>query len=320
MSDLNELDPDSPEYEAAIEAAQAAEDAAIGNEELPPEDEAPTEAGTPAAEVAAEAESQTPPAPEKPANPSGVLSKDGKTVLPFAVVQSARADRAAERQARVAAEAERDALRQQLADIADGKNSEVDEMSAMDARIAEAAADFPVIDDLHRLNKDLRKELDALKGSRQPEKGGGNEPPPVDPVMEAIQEAIDSVPVLAEWQAADPAKFARARTLDKALEDSPKWQGKSLAARFAHVARQVADEFGIAVDEAPQNTPSPNKANPKDVIANAARTAPSTLSDFKGGAQDQTDPRVDKMPPQRAMAAMSKMSDAEIEAYLAKFG
>ena len=110
--------------------------------------------------------------------------------------------------------------------------------------------------------------------------------------------------------------------LDKALINSPKWRGKSQVERFAHVTTLVADEFDIQTETpAPAlKSTTPNRADPKAAIANARRTAPNTLSDFKSGAPEANEARLDRMPPTKALARMEEMSDEEIEAHLAKFG
>lgn len=325
---LDDLDPDSPEFDAAVEAAQAVEDAEreaaartaaqAGDDDQDPPEQGAAEDATPAAAANAPATTE----PEKQSRPSGVLSKDGKTVLSFAVVQSARAEKAAERQARLAAEAERDALRQQIEDLKAGKAPTTQVADTLDDEIAEAAADFPLLARIHEANKDLRKEIDALKGKGgtkpEPEGDGTPEKSPA----EALQDDIDAVPALAEWQAADREKWTRAVEIDKALINSPKWRGKSQVERFAHVTRLVADEFDIQIEDTapePQST-TPNRANPKEVIANARRTAPNTLSDFKSGAPEANEARLDRLPVHKALARMEDMSDEDIERHLAKFG
>jgi hypothetical protein len=324
-TNLEDLDPDSPEYDAALEAAQAEEDAANGNEEVTDEDQ--TAGDEPKAEVTEETTTESAPTtdepktePEKQNKPSGVFSKDGKTVLPFAVVQAARQDRAAERQARMAAEAERDALRQQIEDLKAGKTPVDEDADPLDKLVAEAAEDVPVVAELHKRLKEAER---ALKQASKPRE----EEPEADPrvaALQALQDDIDSVPLLAEWQAADAEKFDRAKAIDAALVGSPKWRGKPQAERFAFVAKQVAAEYDIDVEvedpAPPTKKQTPNKADPKTVVAGARRAAPNTLSDFKGGAADPNEGRIDKMPAAKAVARMSEMTDEEIDEHLAKFG
>lgn len=319
---LDDLDPDSPEFDAAVEAAQAIEDAE--------REGAAAEAGESNDDQGAEDDADQPQAseqpaaadttPEKPAPAaSGVMSKDGKTVLPFAVVQSARAEKKAERDARMAAEAERDQLRQQLEDLKAGKTPAAEEGDALEAEIAEAAVDFPLLGKLYEQNKELRKEVQALASKRTP---AADTDTPAKSPADALQDDIDSVPALATWQATDPEKFQRAQAIDVALHGSPKWRDKPRHERFAHVARQVAEEFDIQIDEpaAPPATKTPSRPDPKAVIAKAARAAPNTLSDFKNGAPDVGEERLERMPLTRQVARMSEMSDDEIDAHLARLG
>lgn len=328
---LDDLDPDSPEYDAALEAAQAEEDAANGNTEGAEADSDPDEGeeqeeGAAAAVVdddRTKADSETPAAPaaaspEKPSNPSGVMSKDGKTVLPFAVVQSARQERARERDARLAAEAELERTRKELEDLRAGRKPAAEDADPLDTALAEAIEEIPALAAVQQALKAQREEIAALKGkpaatTKEPE------PESEDPV----QAAIDAVPALATWQATDPEKFRRAQQLDVAISDSRKWAGKPMSERFAHVAKLVANEFDIQIEDEPapqRTTNTPNRADPKEVISKAARAAPNTLSDMKGGAAATSEDRLDRMPAQKMLARMQGMTDDDIDAHLAKFG
>lgn len=306
-----------------IEAAQAAEDEAVGNLEVKDEDEKEASESEAPAAVAdeavqtAEAETQPDEQSAEPAKVAGVASKDGTRVLPYAALQAERRAARHERTARERAEAEAAALRQQLEDMKAGKAPaeapESDELS--EAELAEMARDFPPVGKVAKQVKALTETIARLTPKQQAEAQDSAAEPADDPV----QEAIDAVPMLLEWQASDPAKFARAQLLDDVAKTSPKWRDKPMAERFAHVAKQVADEFDIPFTDTPR-TSKPNAADPKTVISRAARSVPNTLSDFKGGAVDQTEQRIERMPPAKAQARMAQMSDAEIEAHLAKFG
>lgn len=315
-----DLDDDDKEM-AALEAAMAAEDQAHGAAattegdepaDEPKADEAPAE-GEPeakAAEPPAEDAAAAPAAePDKPAEPAavvaGVLAKDGKTVLPYGALKGARREAAQYRQ-----RAER--LEQELADLKAGKKPEEAETLSAE-EIAELAADFPQLGKLARVV--------AKVSSSQPAAAA---PAAAEPAEDAdpVQEAIDAVPLLAEWQASDPAKFAAATAADNALRNSPKWADKPLAARFAHVARLVAAEYDIQIEQAaaPSTAAPTQRKAPEAVIKEAARAAPNTLSDFKGGAADPSRDSIDRLPPVRQMRRMEDMSDDEIEAYLRKVG
>jgi hypothetical protein len=325
MPNLNELDPDSPEYEAAIEAAQAEEDEAIGNTEVVDEDEAPKgeakavaegEPSEPAAEAASEQEQKEAGTDTGPI--AGVLSADGKRVLPYVALKAERRAASHERKLRETAERERDEARRLIEELRAGKQPEERDPDALSEEDLE---------DLKLVGPAGEKVVARLKAAEEalakaaPVKTA--EPEPEDPqqaIRERTQEDIDSIPLLLEWQAADPEKFSRAVELDNVLKHSRKWADKPQAERFAHVTALVADEFDIPFEAPPRTTSTPNKADPKAVLKQAERTAPSTLSDFKGGAADQSDVRIDKMPPAQATARMSKMTDDEIEKHLARFG
>ncbi len=325
MPNLNELDPDSPEYEAALEAAQAEEDRAIGNTEASSEDEqtegeAPVAVTEEAAEPAAEAASEpAEPAAEPDAGPiAGVLSADGKRVLPYVALKAERRNASHERKLRETAERERDEALRRLEELKAGKEPEPDAETLTDEDLEDLKLIGPAGAKAVARLKEAEEKLSKLSTAK-PEP----EAEPIDPrqaAAEAVQEDIDQIPLLLEWQAADAEKFARAQELDNVLKNSRKWADKPQYERFLHVTALVADEFDVPFEQAPRTTPTPAKANPKEAISNAKRVPPSTLSDFKGGAVDQTDSRIESLPPMKAMAALSGRSDAEIDAWLAKVG
>lgn len=327
MPNLNELDPDSPEFEAAVIAAQDEEDEANGNPEPVLDDEPDGEAqavaegqtAEPAPEAASEPAETTAaePAADNPGAIAGVLSADGKRVLPYVALKAERRAANHERKLRETAERERDDALRLVADLKAGKQPEEAETDALSEEDLE---------DLKLIGPAGAKAVARLKAAEealakvQPTKP---EPEPEDPqqaARESTQEDIDSIPLLLSWQAADPEKFSRAVELDNVLKTSRKWADKPQAERFEHVTKLVADEFDIPFEQAPRTTSTPARVDPKTVISKAARAVPNTLSDLKGGAADQSELRLDKMSPAQATARMSKMSDDDIEKHLARTG
>lgn len=328
-TNFSDLDPDSPEYEAAVEAAQAEEDAqreaegitppaADGVDDKPeegePADAKPTEQPSPEAEAEAAAVAKE----EAAAKVAGVASKDGSTVLPYAALQAERRAARRERNAREQAEREREELRQQLADLKAGKKPEPD--GPTDEELAELAVDVPAVAKLVEERKRLREQNEAL-AKQVPAKPAAEEED--DPTLEAI----DMVPELVKWRSdGDMEKLQRAGVIDDVLKTSPKWKDlpgtvENLAKRFKAAARMVAEEYGEAVEDKAPTPPPPSRPDPKQVIAaTAKRTAPNTLSDFKGGNADPTDERIEKMSPTRMLDRFSSMTDAEIDAHLARLG
>lgn len=322
---LEELDPESPEYEAAVQAAQEAEDREIGNEEgaAPQGETSDEETDPPAGATAAAAapapaqepprQEDTPPAAGGP-KVAGVASKDGKKVLPYAALQGARRETQQERAARIAAEQRAAALEQELADLKAGKKP-VNEDEHLDEVLTDYPSMKPVVDEV----RELRKKL-AAAPAPAPRSEPGEEADP----QTTVQEAIDTVPLLAEWQHADREKFQRAVQFDKVLQSSPKWQGKPLEARFKEAARLTAQEFDLQFEDDDDTTPTPNppsgsRKKPDEVIEGAGRNRPNTLSDFKGGAPDKTD-SLERLPAPRQLARFDEMTDEEIEAHLRRTG
>ncbi len=341
--DLNEMEPGSPEYEAEVDRLQAEEDAALGTivegadtsagettdetdpDATPAAEGAAADAADPnaaaatadvdaaaaatAAAAAAPGADQTPPTTKV----AGVLGKDGKTVLPYVALQVARQTAQKANQRADAAAAQLAAANQQIEDLKAGKKPEPEDPDALTAEeLEDLKADQPAV----------YKAYMAIQAAK-PAKPAADEPVAKDEAStdDPTQDAIDSVPLLSEWQASDEEKWGRAVAHDLVLRASPKWKDKPLAERFAHVTKLVADEFDISIeDTAPPttNTPQASKRDPKEVIAAAKRAEPNTLSDFKGGsAASQSETNISKMAPQRMLGKFLEMTPDQVEAQLA---
>lgn len=365
---LDDLDPDSPEFEAAVAAADAEEIAQtpgaadddgeanpamprdptepLGQEdtEVQPEpkgdegtEEVPAKEAQPEATGNAQAADQT---PEKPTTATtaepvgGVASKDGKKVLPYVVLTSAREETRKERTARLAAEAEAQRLREEVEALRTGKKPAAEVEAPSEDEVAEVAKASPkvaaALTAAQRRAQELEQENEALR-TKVPAPAA-----PAKSPQEEVDEAIDQIPLLATWRATDPEKFARAVAIDKVEKDSPKWKGKSYAERFAAVTKKVADEYDIEfLDDAstPASAPAAAKPSaaattspgrprkdPEEVIAAATQKAPNTLSDFKGGAVSKDETRIGNLSPLRQEAALESMSDEDLERYLRRLG
>lgn len=359
MSTLNDLEPGSPEYEAEIERLQALEDAerdgasqadpeegeagdshqdgevnegtANANAGDPPssQDEAGSKPGAePGANLAQGGESTQAAKPKV----SGVATKDGSKVLPYSVLSAER-----QRSARLNQELEN--ARRQIEELTNGKpaggkpdkasTNASDELS--DEDLGELASDFP---QLAKLVGEIRETRELLRNSKEPKPAASGEShdetagqgEQTDPTLDAIEQ----IPVLAGWMSnpADAELFARAQAIDKALETSPKWRNKPLVDRFKHVVKQVAEEFDMEVDlgddSAPsqtQDTTSPRARRDPDAAIRAAKeTHPNTLSDFKGGAPTEHGDPIKRLDKPAQVNRLMEMSDAEIDAWLARGG
>lgn len=299
---LDDLDPESPEFEAAVAAADAdelaqtpsaAEDDGEANPAMPRDptaplgeegaEEKPEPEGTvaegvpPTTEVQPEATSNAQSAetvPEKAttgatAKPvGGVATKDGTKVLPYAVLTSAREETRKERTARLAAEAEAQRLREENEALRTGKKPAAVVEAPSEDEVAEVAKASPkvaaALTAAQRRAQELEEENEALR-TKVPAPAA-----PAKSVQEEVDEAIDQIPLLATWRATDPEKFARAVAIDKVEKDSPKWKGKSFAERFEAVTKKVAAEYDIEyLDETATPAPAAAAAKPS-----AAATTP----------------------------------------------
>ncbi len=240
--------------------------------------------------------------------PAGIASKNGKHVLPFHVLQAER--RRADETARRLAELERE-----LADLKAGKKPGGDAAELTEEEVVQMEQDFP------EHGKKLRAVYEKAKSYEQSARA---RPEQEADTTNPIQDAIDQIPLLVDWQATDPEKFARAQEIDDVLKKSPKWKDKPIHERFAHVAKTVAEEYDIPVDDEPApSTSKPGNAQrnaPEQAIANAPRARPNTLSDFKGGTIPDPDTRIDRLSPTAQVSRWADMSDDEIDAQLARLG
>ena len=355
-TDIRSLNPEDPGYDAAVEAALREEDEADGlaepqrdavDEAGEGEGETTGEGGQAADAAGASAAAAAPAAPAPPAQAAeagegkkdgeaaaapkdppagGVLGKDGKTVLPYAALKGAREDAKTHRVAREAAEARVAELEAELEAERKKGGGPTDEQRqrAEDGLLtAEERAEFPVLAKMETAIQKLSATPAAAPAAAAP----APQDQPAEPTEDDVQEAIDSVPALAGWQASDPERWSRAVAHDKVLRDSPKWKGRPLAERFAQVEKLVKVEFDEEVDPPPAPKPSPSPAptaqprrDPRQAAAAATRSAPNTLSDFKGGAPDPSTDPIDRLPAQAQVAKFSEMSDAEIDRQLARLG
>lgn len=247
-----------------------------------------------------------------PVKVEGVLSKDGQRVLPYGALQAARRDaRQAESKA-ARAQRENEELRKQLEEFKAGRGEDIGDLT--EEEIAEMEADFP------ERGKKLRALFDRAKAAAPATKVDQEEDSP--PADDPVQEAIDQVPLLLEWQHGDAEKFARAVEHDAVLMKSPKWAGKPAVDRFAEAARRTAEEYDIDYPQAKPSSQSGDKPDTKPAAAQApARKPPETLSDFKGGSvadHGSLDPS--RATPQNLLNRMQDWSDEQIDAHLAKYG
>lgn len=238
----------------------------------------------------------------------GIASKDGNRILPFSALQ---AERRSARTANARAEAlsrELEEAQKLIADMKAGKTPESGEVTEEDVRAMEE--EFP------EHGKKMRALFEAAKAAPPAKTAASAE---ADVGEDPVQEAIDQVPLLLKWQHEDAEKFNRAQEHDNVLINSPKWRDKPAVERFAEAVRLTADEYDIPVPQAKPSTPA--TPSPAQKAAAAPRAAPNTLSDFKGGAvADHGTADIKNMGTQQLLNRFMDMTDAEMDAQLARLG
>lgn len=276
------------------------------NDQATTEPAAPAPQGENAPAIAAPAAE---PAPSNPAPAvaepnvseiAGALTKDGKHVIPFSVVQDLRtttATQAAELAQLKAAIAQLEAEKQALADGTQAAATQATE-SKTEEEIDAISADFPQLGNQLR---ELRAEISSLKANPEPTHAPVA-PAVVDPTP--VQSVIDTMPMLVRWQAKGGELWREAVKRDNELKLDPQWAGKPMPERFAEVQRRVADEYGIPIPSAPSAPPA-GAHSARPAPQSEAREVLPTLSDFSGGGVAIGDPMAGMTPGQMVDKAAS---------------
>lgn len=259
--------------------------------------------------------------------PEGILAKDGKHIIPFAALSTARerAD-AAERLAQKQAE-ELLQLRAQVAGIATAQGA--DETGVLtDGELLAIAEDSPTLAKILKAQQETIKNLNesvqnlATHATQQIVNAETE-------AKSAVQEAIDANPTLAAWQnAEDQTRWDEAARLDKALRESPLWKDKPFDERFAKVVEITNATFGDVVKQV-QEVKQPTVASPTEAeiraaaeekLAEKTKTAlPVSLSHIPGGTPPAVDEhqRVEQMSSVELGSKFLGMSKDQLDLYLA---
>jgi len=247
--------------------------------------------------------SATPAAVATPATEiAGVLTKDGKHVIPVSVLTEARTNASMQRmRADELAEKNR-LLQQQLDDLKAGKPAESDGLT--EELVAQMEEDFP---SQGRLLRQAFERNKALETQVQP-------PSPRDIQQEAEDEAstaalldaaIAARSLLTQYRDKGGIVWERAIEIDKELMAlAPE---KGLEERFVEVEKRLAQELGIPIPST-QNPPAATAAAPapaKPAQAPQPTQIMPTLTDFGGGGVAVGDPMAGLAPGQMVDRAMS---------------
>lgn len=235
-----------------------------------------------------------------------VSSKNGQHSLPYEVLAQAR-ERAA------AAEAERERLAQEKADL----QSQFEETKRVaelhSSQLKEAGMDprkLPgeMLKDPELMNriKDEYPELGEIVtelASKIQQYDTKTQPEPQAPAQNDVQAAFDQLQHLKQWRTNDADKWDMAQVIDNKLANDPSFQNKSVAERFAEVERRVQSAFGEQHKPKPSDSNAPPIPNtPTDVGTQANDlSAQANLLDKDAGT---------------ITAEMSSMTEAQVEALL----
>jgi hypothetical protein len=270
--------------------------------------ETPAAAGTPAAEEA---------------KPDGILAKDGKNVIPYSQLESARARAAAAEALARDQAAELATLR--AAKTAPEQVEDADMLTDEELTVLEA--DSPT------LAKTLRAQQAAIRQLRETvdsvtQRQASDAAAQAAEVKSEVQTAIDSNPTLAAWQTSeDQTMWDRASGFDKLLRAMPEYANVSFADRFAKVVEMTQSALGIEPEPEPspqkqeeQLTPAQIKAAATARLAQAGKgKKPLSLSDVPGGAPPAVDERqkVEEMSTVGLGQMFLGMTQEQRDAYLA---
>ena len=276
----------------------------------------------------AEEPKETPKEEPKPevkadARPDGVLAKDGKNVIPYAVLESAR-DRAVKAEQLAADQAKE--LEQLRAAKPKDREEPKSEMLT-DEELTALEADSPT---LAKLLRSQQSTIQKLTGTVETIQGRVEQRDASEAaeVKSEIQLAIDAVPELAAWQAAeDKTAWNIASAHDRTLRTVPKYRDVPFEERFKKAVELTKATLAEQAEE-------PKDVKPKEEVptAEAVRAVaeaklkeksraglPKSLSDIPGSAPPAVDEkeRVEQMSARELGAKFMNMNKDQLDAYLA---
>lgn len=253
--------------------------------------------------------------------PEGILAKDGKHVIPYSQLESAR-ERAKTAEDLVKAQAtEIEKLKAKPAEAV------VDVAMLTEEELAVLEADSPTLAKTLRAQQaQITSMAEQLKSvtERQAEQVATE-----DAVVKTeIQTAIDANSTLAGWQTSeDQTMWNEASRFDKLLRESPRYANVPFADRFAKVVELTQSALGQAaevpakVEEAkPAPTAEETRAAAAAKLAEKNKKAtPVSLSQIPGGAPPAVDERqkVEQMSAVALGNSFQGMTKDQLEAYLA---
>jgi len=210
------------------------------------------------------------------ATPEGILSKDGKHVIPYDALTKAREqEQAAKREAQE--------LRDEIERLKSPQATQSTAFSAMtEEQLADLKEYFPDQYEILKsqqdalvANQNRLRTLEDREAQRIAEEGAK--------IAQTVQENIDNNPELSHWQRNDPVKWARAVQMDTDLRtNDPEFANLTQAEQFAKVASAMVAIYGSPVKTVA--TPAAEPVKPTLATAKPVEKPPiNSLSDLGAG-------------------------------------
>jgi hypothetical protein len=266
--------------------------------------------------------------------PQGILGKDGKHVIPYAVLEAARAEsrRIAESNQQTANELEQ--TKRQLQVLTQQVNqagltpAQLPEQSQITPeQLAKLQNDFP---DMAGVITTMVQKIDYLQ-----QKMPAAQQPAIEPTGDPVINAIKATPDLSKWQSEDPDRFTLAVHIDDTLKNDPAWKDKPLTERFSEVAKRTKAAYGEQVEDS-QSQPATTAqaaqpaatqltaeqlqkiADDKLAAAKAATAVPASPSDIGSTTVHQPTllEQAANADDQQLQAMFANMTEAQIDALL----
>lgn len=328
--DLNNIPTDPEELQRAFEQLESGKPIEAKPADVPPADTKQDDTGSGKVEddKAAQTQQQQQTDDTSEQDAAGVATKDGKHVIPYSVLQSARDRASRAEQLAMQAQERVQALEAQLsqgsqgAKQGEGARTEPQAVNDLSPEDLEALKeDFPTVYKAVQASMALAKTLEArLNPVAESVREVVTERAQTD--ADSVQEAIDSVPKLAHIQATNREAFDLAKQFDATLRAQAAWADKPLSERFAKVADMVEATLGpIKLPNSQQASQDPAAlvAAAKAKAQQAAKNAvPTSLSEAPAGqhaAQDEQE-AASQMTHQQLAEKFAGMTQEQMDQYL----
>lgn len=266
--------------------------------------------------------------------PQGILGKDGKHVIPYAVLEAARAEsrRLAEGNQQTASELEQtkrqlQLLTQQVNQVGLTPAQLPEKSQITPEQLAKLQNDFP---DVAGVITTMVQKIDYLQ-----QKMPAAQQSVIEPAGDPVIDAIKATPELNKWQSEDPDRFTLAVHIDDTLKNDPAWKDKPLTERFSEVAKRTKAAYGEKVEDS-QSQPATTAqaaqppaaqltaeqlqkiADDKLAAAKAATTVPASPSDIGSTTVHQPTllEQAANADDQQLAAMFANMTEAQIDALL----